>query len=311
MELRQLQYFLTLADELHFTRAAQRIPISQPQLSSQIKRLETELGVPLFNRSKRHVELTEAGRIFADEVQGILAQLNEAARMAASVSRGEAGILRIGYIEPVALAILPAHFLAFTAAVPSATIQPQELPTGHVVHGLEDGLLDIGYIRPMALAHIHTKVIAREEILLVLPASHPLADEHGIALDQLRGDLFIHPSTEGGGGWNQQIDALFRAAKMVPRQGAVADRPATLIALAASGYGYGMLPESCRKLAGSEVVLRRIAGQRAEISTAVAWRESNEKHPLVARYIDVVLSQAGHDFGDDAQASPDLGATSW
>jgi DNA-binding transcriptional LysR family regulator len=309
MELNQLRYFLTLADELHFTRAAQRIPISQPQLSFQIKRLETELGVPLFNRSKRHVELTEAGRIFAEQVQRVLFQLDDAGRMAVSVSRGEAGLLRIGYNEPVALHILPKHLLAFGKAVPTATVQPQELPTGHVIRGLQDGHLDIGYIRPTAVAGIHTEIIAREEILVVLPASHELAAEDVVPLERLQGDLFIHPSTEGGVGWSQHIDELFRAAEMVPRPGAIADRPATLLALVASGLGYGMLPESLGKLAGSEVALRRIAGPNTQIATAIAWRESSEKQPLVARYVEVVLSEGTVPGPAQAPSSDWRGAT--
>ncbi|MED3150925.1 LysR family transcriptional regulator, partial [Bacillus thuringiensis] len=148
MELRHLQYFVVVAEELHFGRAAARLQMTQPPLSQQIQQLEKEMGVTLFSRTKRKVELTEAGEMFLKEVKKAFEQIEKAVEVAQSAQRGEVGSLSIGFVGAAIYDILPSIVREYRKKFPRVSVALHELSTPDQVHALHDNRIDIGFLRP-------------------------------------------------------------------------------------------------------------------------------------------------------------------
>ena len=176
MELRHLRYFVAVAEELHFGRAAIRLFIAQPSLSQQIRQLEEELGFPLLKRTKRSVELTDAGQVFLVAARNILAQVQEAKRAAQRAYRGEVGRLVVGYISSSTYDLLPVMLRAYRERFPHVEVALRELTTPTQVRALEENELQIGLLRlPISTPLVNVEVVRREPIVCVLPEEHPLA----------------------------------------------------------------------------------------------------------------------------------------
>lgn len=176
MELKQLRAFVTLAEELHFGRAAQRLFIVQPALSMQIKALEEELGARLFERDRHKVELSDTGRVFLPEARATLQQAARAEQMARLSSRGEIGTLRIAFVSSVLPALLPAVLRTMRERYPLITLELKDMPTPDQVAALRDRRIDFGMIRlPAAYAGIDTRVVLEEGFVVALPLDHPLS----------------------------------------------------------------------------------------------------------------------------------------
>ena len=193
MELRQLRYFVVLAEELHFGRAASRLFIVQPALSKQIASLEKELGAELFVRTKRHVELTLAGRALLADARQILAQVDGVSARAQLASRGEVGALDIGFIVPVLYDLLPYMLRRYRAAYPNVELNFHELHTRDVVDGVLGRDLHIGFTRlPVSAgADLHVHPLVEEPLLVAMPEDHPAAAKETVALADLATENFI------------------------------------------------------------------------------------------------------------------------
>jgi DNA-binding transcriptional LysR family regulator len=264
MELRHLRYFVVLAEELHFSRAARRLGISQPPLSQQIRALELSLKAPLFERTNRRVELTEAGRALLVEARATLDQAERAATIVGQARRGEIGELRIGF-APSAPLIAPftATILAFRKAAPGVRLVLDEQVTTQQIDALLERRLHIGFIRSPSVPDLPDAVAAielyREPLSVFMHADHPLAARDRVPLKALASEPFIFFPRSHGTSLHDQVLALCRKAGFTPRIDQEARGNATILGLVAAGLGVSILPASLRGIAVANVACRAIA----------------------------------------------------
>lgn len=269
MELRHLRYFVTLAEELHFSRAAERLGISQPPLSQQIRALEEDLKVRLFDRSSRNVELTEAGRLFLVEARATLDQADRARQIAARAHRGEIGELTVG-IYPSALLAEPvaAAILGFRQRHPSVRLVLRERAVYSAIRELAGGSLEIAYLRhasrPDLPAGIGLMEVMREPMVLVMHANHRLASrETPVPLEDLAQEPFIHFSARSDSAMNEHFVALCASAGFAPRIEQEANQNGSILALIGQGIGISVLPRSICRLSLPELRVLPIANPGA------------------------------------------------
>ncbi|MHA6768466.1 LysR substrate-binding domain-containing protein [Sphingobium ummariense] len=262
MDLRHLRYFLCVAEEMHFGRAAARLGISQPPLSQQIRALEEELGVRLFDRTSRRVRLTEAGRLFEPEARQTLAQAERAAETARRAQRGEVGRLGLGFtasgpfVAPIARALY-----RFRQSHPKVELILQEQPRDEQIENVRTGQLDIGIVRdfqrPVLPPQMTAQCLLRENVVLALRADHPLAQRPappGIA-DLAEEPLVIYGAPNGAG-FTEHFFALCQQAGFAPRVAHEARSFATLLGLVAAGFGPTVIARSMARLQVDNVVYR-------------------------------------------------------
>ena len=283
MELRHLRYYVAVAEELHFGRAAARLGIAQPPLSQQIRRLEDELGVLLLRRTRRRVELTEAGRVFLEEARRTLAQAEQAMRAAQRAQRGEIGRLDIGYVGSAAYDALPEALRAFRDRFPDVELGLHELSTAQQAQALHERRLDVGFLRPplydAALVH---EVIVREPLVVALPATHPLASQRRIPLRALATEPFIlYPRSVAPGPYDQLM-SLCRAAGFSPRVTQEAVEMQTIAGLVAAGIGVALVVATVQDLRSGGVVYRALADAAPTMDLALAWCADDPSRVLAA-----------------------------
>ncbi|EOZ4774490.1 LysR substrate-binding domain-containing protein [Pseudomonas aeruginosa] len=295
MELRRLRYFIAVAEELHFGRAAERLGISQPPLSQQIQALEEEIGARLFERTNRRVELTDAGRLFLDESRQVLAQVDKAVLLARRAHLGELGELKIGFTSSAPFtSTIPSSIHAFRKAYPDVHLDLQEMSSRQVLKALLEESLQVGVIRPLALPDaVHWVELFREPLVAVLRADHPLAagSEDGLAIAALAEEPFVFFPRSYGTGLYDQVIALTRQAGFSPRIAQEASEAMTIIGLVSAGLGVSILPASFRRTRVDGVVYRTLSDPEA---TTAVWlvRRQNEGSPLALSFIDLVTREA-------------------
>lgn len=295
MELRHLRYFIAVAEELHFGRAAERLGISQPPLSQQIQALEEEIGARLFERTNRRVELTDAGRLFLDESRQVLAQVDKAVLLARRAHLGELGELKIGSTSSAPFtSTIPSSIHAFRKAYPDVHLDLQEMSSRQVLKALLEESLQVGVIRPLALPDaVHWVELFREPLVAVLRADHPLAagSEDGLAIAALAEEPFVFFPRSYGTGLYDQVIALTRQAGFSPRIAQEASEAMTIIGLVSAGLGVSILPASFRRTRVDGVVYRTLSDPEA---TTAVWlvRRQNEGSPLALSFIDLVTREA-------------------
>ncbi|HVI49926.1 MAG TPA: LysR family transcriptional regulator [Candidatus Sulfotelmatobacter sp.] len=293
MELRHLRAFATLAEELHFGRAAERLGIAQPPLSIQIQSLEATLGVKLFDRSRRHVALTEAGALLLPEAQATLAQADKTRRTAQRAARGEMGRLEIGFTGSAPFnAAMPGIISRFRRSWPDLHMVLREMSTTEQLRAMADGQLDIGFIRPghpSETVGVESRVVLNEPLLAALPADHPLAERRSLSLIELAEESFIlHPRAIGTGLYDKVI-SLCAAAGFHPHVVLEAHQMSTMIALTATGLGVAVVPEAMKRLQveGCRFVALEDAG--ASMVLAVAHRLGDDRSS-VRRFLETATS---------------------
>jgi len=278
MELRHLRYFLAVAEELHFHRAATRLHISQPPLSQQIRALERELGVTLLERNRRRVTLTVAGESFRDDARSILAAVERASERARHIARGSLGTLSIGFVGSAMFSpTLPDILREFRIGHPDVELILRELPTTAQLHALVGGELDVGVIRgPVAESEIDPELelmtIQRERLVAALPAGHRLAARRRLRAEDLRGEAFVILARREAPGLYASLAAAMSDAGGVPEDVLEVAEMQTIISLVAGGFGVSLVPESVGQIDRSGVAFRAIAGRTATIELALAWR---------------------------------------
>ncbi|MCY1277539.1 HTH-type transcriptional regulator BenM [compost metagenome] len=296
MELRHLRYFVAVAEELHFGRAAEQLGISQPPLSQQIQVLEHELGARLFERTNRRVALTEVGRLFLDEARQVLAQAEKAVLLAQRAQRGELGELKIGFTASAPFtSTIPRAILAFRQAYPAVHLDLQEMSSREVVEALLDARVQVGVIRPLPLPDAVEKVeLFREPLVAVLRADHPLAAAdtgRGLSIAALAEEPFVFfPRTHGTGLYDQLFE-LAREAGFVPRIGQEAGEAMTIIGLVAAGMGVSVLPASFSRVRIDNVVFRELSDAGAG---SAVWlvRRRREQSPRVRAFVELLTREA-------------------
>jgi DNA-binding transcriptional LysR family regulator len=273
MELRHLRYFVAVAEELHFGRAAVRLSIVQPSLSQQIRQLEDELGFPLLRRTKRSVELTDAGKAFFTASQHVLAEVQEAKRIAQRAYRGEVGRLVVGYISSSTYDLLPLILRVYRERFPHVEVALRELTTQEQVRALEEEQIHIGLLRlPISTAIIRFDVVGREPIVCVLPEEHPLAVYEKIPPSMLADEPFVLQPPQRGSGYYVQLMKLCLASGFTPNVIQEVSEMHTIVSLVAAGMGVSLVPLSTQNLRSQGVVYRELEGGTMMTEMAVAWK---------------------------------------
>ncbi|MBV6627073.1 MAG: LysR family transcriptional regulator [Rivularia sp. (in: Bacteria)] len=288
MELRHLRYFLTLAEELHFGRAAERLHIAQPPLSQQIRQLENELGFELFHRTKRKVELTEAGKVFLVEVQQIFRQLEQAIFLGRQVSRGEIGQLVIGFVSSAAYNILPDYLLQFRNNNPNINLELHELTTDEQLRWLNSGKIDVGFVRPPVDKDIYDfKIVFDESLIIALPENHPLANQEKVSLSSLINESFILFPRFLAPGLYDLIISFCQQVGFSPKLAQEAIQMQTIVSLVAAQIGVAIVPESLQNLRRTGVVYKYFVEETPKVSIAMIWRK-NDVSAVLKRFLEIV-----------------------
>lgn len=264
MDLRHLRYFLCVAEEMHFGRAAQRLGISQPPLSQQIRALEDELGVRLFDRTSRRVRLTEAGELFLPEARQTLAQADHAIETARLARRGELGRLQVGFTSSGPFTPLVASALyRFRETHPDVELTLRELGRDEQIEELRRGGLDIVLVRsaepPVLPPGTDARCIVNEDMVVAMRAGHPLADRaEDPTIADLAGVPLVLYASPLGAGFNEYFFRLCHEAGFEPDIAHEASSFATLLGLVAAGFGATILARSLERLHLENVVYRRL-----------------------------------------------------
>ncbi len=286
IELRHLRYFVAVAEELHFGRAAERLHLAQPPLSQQIRKLEGMLGHALFQRTSRAVRLTSAGEAFLERARRTLRTLAEDVEEVRSVGRGEEGVLRVGFIGSGMLTSLPRVFREYREAFPRVQLRLHESFTAQVVRGLETGALDVGFLRDGGeTAGLEVETLFAERFIAVLPAGHALAKQKGIRPEMLREEPFVFYSPMAGGLAFERPMSMFSREGSRPRVVQEASHWLTILRLIEAGLGVSVAPACVEKIASAEVVCRPLRGVavRSEIELATRVGEGRAVVEAFAR----------------------------
>lgn len=287
LELRHLRYFVAVAEELHFGRAAARLGIAQPPLSQQIKRIERLLDVELFRRTRRHVELTDVGVLLLGEARDLLAHASRVGEAIRHAAAGNAGTVRLGFVGSATHEVLPMLLRRFREDSPDARVVPSELATTEQVAAISAGTLDAGLVRmPIASTEVATHALMEEPLVIVLPDFHPLAHRRRLPLAALAGEAFVM--------WGRQLNPLFHdevisaclEAGFSPNVTQEAGEMPTIVSLVSAGLGVSLVPASMERQRTSGVVYVPLQGPGVRIAIALAWRR-DQPSPLVQHLVRV------------------------
>ncbi|HLZ64584.1 MAG TPA: LysR family transcriptional regulator [Aliidongia sp.] len=292
MELRHIRYFLAVAQELNFTRAAALVHIGQPPLSQHIKDLDAEVGAQLFRRLAQGAELTVAGRAFLEQIEGVLPQVERAKVAAQRAARGEIGSLHVGFTSSSAFStVVPSAIRSFRRAYPEVDLSLEEAGTTRLTNGLLKGELDIVFLRPGATVSqdLQIRLLSEEPMLVALPTCHPAAAANEISLIDLRDEPFILFPRATGATLFDTIIAACRDAGFEPILGQSAPQIDSIVNLVAAELGVSLVPASMNQLQVSGVVYREIAGVAPIARLALAVRRG-ETSKVVRNFITQAVS---------------------
>ncbi len=293
MEYRRLKFFVAVAEELHFTRASARLRIAQPHLSQEIRRLEREIGVELFVRTKRSVALTTAGRAFLERVRTVLDDTAGAVYAAQRASRGETGRIRLGFVTVAAVDVIPNATARFRSAYPDVEVLLKDVQSDEGLEAVRAGQLDLCLLHPPRTVDpaLNIETIWLEPLVAVLPLSHPLADKHRISLQRLKSEPWIIVHRENGSRLHDETIAACAAAGFEPRVVQRTTRLTTAISMVASGIGVALLQITSARLAFGGVAYRPLRSPGTSIPVAFAWRR-DQTAPVLAHFMAVVRNSA-------------------
>jgi DNA-binding transcriptional LysR family regulator len=295
MELRQIRSFLSIAETLHFGRTAELIHLSQPALSLQIRALEEDVGVRLFERNWRKTTLTAAGVAFRNDAAAALSLLEEAIRKSRLAARGELGLLRIGFISTAGTEIVPDIVRQFRKLNPDVEFSLRNILTAEQVQMLETGSLDIGFLGLPIGEHsaLDVATVHREPFVVVVPSSHKLAKRKRVRLREVAGEAFVMPERTYSPRFHDLIFGILRDAGIAPSVSQTAAEIPTLISLVDSGMGIAILPASAAKHSAASVVACGILDRvpMCEIAIAVSKRF---RTAVVDNFRSFALKTLGH-----------------
>ena len=284
MELRNLRSFIAVAEELHFGRAAERLYMAQPPLSHQIRKLEKELGVQLFERNTRSVRLTSAGESFLEPVRDVLADVDIAVRAAQNAGKGEYGRVTVGFAGASSHESLPLLTRAVRVAHPGIELVMRGQTYADVaLSRVADGSLDLGFVRlPVTQPGVESRVIFKEELICALPADHPLAKCKRIQVEALAAEPFVSFPPNCGSTLRDAAQRLCESAGFNPRVVQDAPDSYTILALVAAGVGVTLTLTSCQHIQQNGLVYRPLVKPGPVLQAALAWRSDNPSAALQA-----------------------------
>jgi len=292
MELRHLRYFLAVAEELHFGRAAARLHISQPPLSQQIRRLEKELQAPLFQRTKRHVELTNAGRVFLGEARALMAQAERAASSAQRASRGEIGQLLVG-------CALWADFLdgakiirLFARRHPDVELELRDLTATEQIVALEAGRIHVGILRPPVPGKsLVSERLSSESLVVAFPRGHPFRNHDRVSWKALVDQPYVLVSRRRAPAFEALVARACHQAGVTLKVKYEVEHPQTVLAVVEAGLGISLVPASLQTFRRPGVAYRSLWPPGPELETVIAWRRGSDL-PLVQTFVKVAREAA-------------------
>jgi DNA-binding transcriptional LysR family regulator len=295
VKLRQLEYFVMVADEGGFNRAAQRLHVAQPSLSVQIKTLEQEVGARLFERDKRHVFLTQAGKQFQQHARTILSLAETAKIEARCAEAGELGTLNLGYSASAMFSgALPNAIRRFRQRYPHVVLTLHDVPSLEQLHGLLERSLDLGILRKPEVripTGIEVTEWYRAPLVVAIQQDHPLARRPSLSLSQLRDEPFVLYSREAGTGLYWQVLDLCAHAGFRPRVAKEVLEPSTIIGLVAAGVGVAIVPDGIQCIRFEGAIYKPLTDLTAHSTLYVARRRDDPNTHL--RAICDLLSAAG------------------
>jgi DNA-binding transcriptional LysR family regulator len=293
-DLRRLRYFVAVAEELHFGRAARRLNVSQPPLSVQIRTLEREVGTALLIRTQRRVELTEAGRVLLDEARRLLDQAEAAVTHARRAAEGAVGRLTIGFVSTVDYSILPPLVRRFRQKHPGIALKLLELTGDRQQALLQSGELDLGLsILPSLAAGLTMRPVFREPVIAAVPASHRLAGRRRTALRSLAHEPFIQFPRELAPGLYDLAIAACQKAGFTPHLAQEAIQMQTILGLVAAGLGVALVPHCMSKLQRSDVRYLALDARGFEVETVALWHSENRAPALAALIGELPAARQG------------------
>ncbi|NDV23232.1 LysR family transcriptional regulator [Desulfovibrio sp. JC022] len=289
METRQLKYFLAVAEELHFGRAAKRLHISQPPLSQQIMKFEDELGVKLFQRNKRSVFLTAAGKSLLRDARAILRSIERAEAKLLDAASGQGGQLSLGYIGPALETSLAEIIREYKASYPAVRLNLREMFTNDQLKAVRDGEIDAGVVRLFRhdVSDLECELFHRESYALVLPTGHHLSEMESVDVSDLSGEpLIFFPRAEQPRLYDEWM-RVFAEAGFVPDVVQEAARKSATVSLVAAGMGVGIVPESMANRRPQGVVFKSLTGDFPSIELHLIYMPK-DGFPAVCNFINAV-----------------------
>ena len=293
MEHRHLRFFLAVAEELHFTRAAAALNIAQPHLSQEIKRLEGEMGVELFRRTKRHVELTPAGEVFLERVRQIFDARDDAIHAAQRAGRGETGTLNVAFATSASFDVVPRALSRFRQSHPDVDVWLEDLFSDRGIEALLDGRMDACLAHPPRSldSSLHSETLYVERMVAALPAGHRLANQASCRLEDLMDEPWLGGRRNSATRMRQEVRAAFDAIGRRPPMRELSARLATRACLIAGGYGIAVLPESTVHFGIDGLRLVPLKGDPIKVPLAIITRQGHMP-PTLPPFLDAVRVSA-------------------
>lgn len=291
MDLRHLRYFVAVAEERHFGRAAERLHMAQPPLSQAIRRLEDELGVELLHRTTRRVELSRAGEAYLERARAILAEVDEAADLARRVEDGTTGHLTIGCVGSATYSLLPAISRRLAEELPDVDFSFRgEMLAPDQSHALREGEIDLALMRPPVTdPTLTTSTLRHDRLVVALPADNPLASRGSIRITDLADESLIVHSANRRSVMYGVVRALFHDAGVDPHVRHEVGETSTLVTLVAGGLGAAVVPEPVTALTLAGVAYRPLVRPTASVELALAHRADRAPSHLL-RTVEVIRS---------------------
>jgi DNA-binding transcriptional LysR family regulator len=300
IELRHLRYFVAVAEELHFGRAAERLHLAQPPLSQQIRKLEEILGYPLFVRTSRAVKLTAAGEVFLERARRTLRSVQEDMDEARSIARGDEGTLRVGFIGSGMLTPLPTMLGTYRRLYPRVQLLLSESYTANIAASVGRGTLDAGFLRDGGpIEGLHVESVFSESYVAVLPSRHRLAAKSTISPADLRDEPFVFFTPMAGKLAYDKTMWLFEEHGFRPQVVQEAPQWLTILRLVAAGLGVSVGPACTRQIAGPDIACPGLRGARVTSDLELAYREGEDR-AVVGAFARV----ARESFGGADRSSP-------
>ncbi|MBS0364342.1 MAG: LysR family transcriptional regulator [Proteobacteria bacterium] len=290
-ELNQLRCFTTVAEELHFGRAAVRLHMTQPPLSRQMQLLEQRLGVTLFARTSRSVRLTSAGRSFLADARQILRLAENATLAVQRAARGESGSVTIGFTAASGYGVMPGMIAQCRARVPDVEVNLREMVTTEQIEALSVGTLDLALLRPHAsLTEFESIRLVREPLMAALPAAHPLARRRTLALSDFEGAAFVMYSPIEARYFHDLVTGVFATAGVKPEYTQYTSQIHSILALVAAGLGAALVPAAATNLHFERVVFREVRKMRSmrPVELYIAWKPDND-NPARQKVVEACL----------------------
>lgn len=289
MELRHLRYFVAVAEELNFTRAAQRLNTAQPSLSQQIRHLEAELGVALLARTKRSVALTEGGKVFLGDARRILAQLDRAAHRAAHAQEGKFTEVAVGVVPAAEIKVLPKLVPLLERKLPGVRWMFHNLPSAEQKRMLAAGSLDIGLLRgPLEDPRFEVEDVLWEKLVAGLPSGHPLARKKTVSISQLNEVPFIMVSRAGSPELHEAVRAFCTRAGLHPRVAQRADNVLGNLNMIRAGLGFALLPDYATSILPRGVVVKPLAVHPPPLVSLVVAHRRSRRDGTIAAFMNIL-----------------------